>query len=341
MDRVFRRVNGCQSAVGEQVLYWQLHRLEPMPQWERLLSHLQANLRSGKNCGFCWPGWGNGAALWAAEFLFCPVEVSLSLGALYPLFALLPLAGFCCSPGTCGQAAASSSALWVELGALLSGQKPHPRGFRTPALFFRPAVGGGRTGQNLQFSPVQQKLRQASQAFHGMKGRLAVLGPRGSSELELLQEYFHILTLRIYACTARRWRLSRPTPKSCAFSLRRLGWWTPLSPPCHSVPRCLLGAPLRFRQATHWNVPAYSTRCSTNLWQTVENWKRMCCLPAPTPREIHLSQGIGGKRHLGAKPSSPAPRKGTVSPKGWSSPLWRCGMTSQRGKATLWRKSAP
>ena len=37
MDRVFRRVNSCQSAVGEQVLYWQLHRLEPC--------------RSGK--GFC------------------------------------------------------------------------------------------------------------------------------------------------------------------------------------------------------------------------------------------------------------------------------------------------
>ncbi|MFR6279359.1 MAG: hypothetical protein ACLULM_10965, partial [Acutalibacter sp.] len=51
-------------------------------------------------------------------------------------------------------------------------------------------------GKTCSFPPVQQKLRQASQAFHGLKGRLAVLGPRGSSELELLQEYFHILTLR-------------------------------------------------------------------------------------------------------------------------------------------------
>ena len=49
--------------------------------------------------------------------------------------------------------------------------------------------------------------------------------------------------------------------------------------------------------------------------------------------EIHLSQGIGGKRHLGAKPSHL--RRGRVQfpPKGWSSPLWRCGMTSQRGES--------
>lgn len=32
------------------------------------------------------------------NFLFCPVEVSLSLGALYPLFALLPLAGILLLP---------------------------------------------------------------------------------------------------------------------------------------------------------------------------------------------------------------------------------------------------
>ncbi len=43
MDRVFRRVNNCQSAVGEQVLYWQLHRLTLLPHWEELLAHLDRN----------------------------------------------------------------------------------------------------------------------------------------------------------------------------------------------------------------------------------------------------------------------------------------------------------
>ena len=86
MDRVFRRVNGCQSAVGEQVLYWQLHRLEPMPQWERLLSHLQANPKEREELWFLLARMGKRRSHYGLpNFLFCPVEVSLSLGALYPL----------------------------------------------------------------------------------------------------------------------------------------------------------------------------------------------------------------------------------------------------------------
>lgn len=117
-----------------------------------------------------------------------------------------------------------------------------------------------------------------------MKGRLAVLGPRGSSELELLQEYFHILTLR----DLRLYRKAMASIQAHPQELRLLFETVGLVDAAVSTLsfRATLPAwcPLRFRQATHWNVPAYSTRCSTNLWQTVENWKRMCCLPAPTPR---------------------------------------------------------
>lgn len=47
---------------------------------------------------FAGPDGETAQPLWAAEFPFCPVEVSLSLGALYPLFALLPLAGILLLP---------------------------------------------------------------------------------------------------------------------------------------------------------------------------------------------------------------------------------------------------
>ena len=42
MDLVFRRLNSCQSSVGEQVLYAQLHRLSPPDHWEELLAHLES-----------------------------------------------------------------------------------------------------------------------------------------------------------------------------------------------------------------------------------------------------------------------------------------------------------
>ena len=198
MDRVFRRVNSCQSAVGEQVLYWQLHRLEPMPQWEGLLSHLQANPKEREELWFLLARMGKRRSHYGLpNFLFCPVEVSLSLGALYPLFALLPWAGILLLPWNLW---AGGSVILCALGwnlvlyylgkSRIQGDLEHLRSFS--ALLWV----AEELGKTCSFPPVQQKLRQASQAFHGMKGRLAVLGPRGSSELELLQEYFHILTLR-------------------------------------------------------------------------------------------------------------------------------------------------
>ena len=189
MDRVFRRVNSCQSAVGEQVLYWQLHRLEPMPQWERLLSHLQANPKEREELWFLLARMGKRRSHYGLpNFLFCPVEVSLSLGALYPLFALLPLAGILLLPWNLW---AGGSVILCALGwnlvlyylgkSRIQGDLEHLRSFS--ALLWV----AEELGKTCSFPPVQQKLRQASQAFHGMKGRLAVLGPRGTSELEVLQ----------------------------------------------------------------------------------------------------------------------------------------------------------
>lgn len=93
MDLVFRRLNSCQSSVGEQVLYAQLHRLSPPARWEELLTHLEARpqerealwlqlARLGKRRG--------GYSL--PEFLFSPVECQLPLAPLYPVLAWLPLA---------------------------------------------------------------------------------------------------------------------------------------------------------------------------------------------------------------------------------------------------------
>ena len=179
MDRVFRRVNGCQSAVGEQVLYWQLHRLEPMPQWEGLLSHLQANPKEREELWFLLARMGKRRSHYGLpNFLFCPVEVSLSLGALYPLFALLPLAGILLLPWNLW---AGGSVILCALGwnlvlyylgkSRIQGDLEHLRSF------FRPAVGGGRTGQNLQFSPGSTKIEASVPGFPRLEGPAGGAGP--------------------------------------------------------------------------------------------------------------------------------------------------------------------
>ena len=94
MDQVFRRMNSCQSSVGEQVLYRQLHRLELLPHWEALLEHLDKRPKEREELWLLLARLGKRRNNYGLpSFLLAPVEVPLLFGALYPLFVLLPLLG--------------------------------------------------------------------------------------------------------------------------------------------------------------------------------------------------------------------------------------------------------
>ena len=127
---------------------------------------------------FAGPDGETAQPLWAAEFPFLPRGSVFVPGGTLP--AVCPAAfgrDFAAPLEPVGRRQRHSLRFGVELGALLSGQKPHPRGFRTPALFFRPVVGGGRTGQNLQFSPGSTKIEASVPGFPRHEGPAGGAGP--------------------------------------------------------------------------------------------------------------------------------------------------------------------
>ncbi len=200
MDLVFRRINNCQSAVGEQYLYEKLHRLSPKDSfWKDLLEHLEQHseerqalltllARIGKRKG----GYGLPA------LLFEPVEYPLPLGSLYwllawlpfafiPLLFLLPLPGFCLLFG----AVCLNFLLFYFGKRQVQGDLERLASLSSLLWFCEKLAHGGLT-----FSPIQDRLTAALPCFRSLRGNLPFLGQRGASDLELLQEYFHILTLR-------------------------------------------------------------------------------------------------------------------------------------------------
>lgn len=186
MDQVFRRVNGCQSAVGEQVLYWQLHRLKLLPCWEEFLDHLEKNQKEREALGLLLARLGKRRSHYGLpDFLFCPVEVPLFLGGAL----LLPWnlwVGGCVILLSLGW----NLALYYLGKSRVQGDLEEMRSF-SALLWTAQALAKACT-----FSPLRKRLTQGMECFRGLRGRLAVLGPRGSSDLELMGEYFHILTLR-------------------------------------------------------------------------------------------------------------------------------------------------
>ena len=198
MDRVFRRVNVCQSSVGEQVLYAQLHRLELLPHWEELLSHLERCPEERERAWLTFAKLGKRRSGYGlADFLFDPEEVPLLLGPFYPLFALLPLVGLLCMVWDLwiGGCLLIGSLCWnVALYYLgkhrVQGDLERLQGFSSLLWTCR------RLTKELSFVEFQNEVGEALAKFRPLEGRLAGAGARGSADWELLQEYYHILTLR-------------------------------------------------------------------------------------------------------------------------------------------------
>ena len=198
MDQVFRRMNSCQSSVGEQVLYRQLHRLELLPHWEALLEHLDKRPKEREELWLLLARLGKRRNNYGLpSFLLAPVEVPLLFGALYPLFVLLPLLGLVAMfwniwVGGCVTLAALcwNVALYYLEKRRIQGDLEYLRSFSSLLWV------AGKLKRTLTFTPLQVELEEALRCLNVLGGRLAGLDRVASSDLELVQEYFHVLTLR-------------------------------------------------------------------------------------------------------------------------------------------------
>lgn len=211
MDKVFRRINGCQSAVGEQFLYERLHRLDPGLKdegWEALLGHLETAVpererllvllaRLGKR--------GGGLSIFLAD----PVEYPLPLGSLYRVlawlpFAALPLPFLFPLPGFCILfASVCVNFVLFYLGKReVQGDLDRLRYLSSLLWLCKKLVGGA-----LSFPPLRERISAALPCFRPLLGNSAPTPQKGTSDLELLGEYFHILTLRDLRVYRRSMRL--------------------------------------------------------------------------------------------------------------------------------------
>ena len=199
MDRVFRRINSCQSSVGEQVLYRQLHRLELPAHWEGFLKHLDSRPEERDALWLILSRMGKRRSGYGLpSFLFEPTEVSLFLGPLYGVFAWLPLVslpvavaapmvGGCLLVGTlCWNVVLYYlGKRWVqwELESLQA---------------FSSLLGVCHSlEKTLTFLPLKEELGESLKHFQPILHRLSRFSlPTGSADLDTLQEYLHILTLR-------------------------------------------------------------------------------------------------------------------------------------------------
>ncbi|MGI6254541.1 MAG: MutS-related protein [Acutalibacter sp.] len=214
MDRVFRRVNSCQSAVGEQVLYAQLHRLEQLPHWEELLAHLENCPDQREHAWLTLARVGKRRSCYSlAEFLFAPEEVSLLLGPLYPLFALLPLAGLVGMLWNywVGGCVLIGSLCWNVVLYYLGKRRVQGDLERLQALSSL-LWACRRLTKVLSFAPLREDLEEALVKFRPLEGRMTGLTPRGSADWELLQEYYHIFTLRDLRLYRRAVKLVKEYP---------------------------------------------------------------------------------------------------------------------------------
>ena len=136
VDAVFRRVNNCQSTVGEQFLYERLHRLSPRggnDELSALCSHFSQN----------------------------PEEQE-------KIMVLLARLGKKASGGDLDRLRTLSSLLWFS----------------------------EKLVSVLTYSPLRERVLSCLPAYRFLRGRLSGRMQKGYSDLELLQEYLHILTLR-------------------------------------------------------------------------------------------------------------------------------------------------
>lgn len=199
MDWVFRRVNSCQSSVGEQVLYQQLHRLTPPAHWEEFLEHLDSRPEERNALWLILSRMGKRRSGYGLpSFLFDPTEFSLFLGPLYGVFAWLPLLSL---PVVFFYPMVGGSVLvgticWNVILYYLG--KRWVQGELESLRAFSALLGTCHSlEKTLTFSPLKKELGESLECFKPLRGRLSRESlSTGSADLDLIQEYIHILTLR-------------------------------------------------------------------------------------------------------------------------------------------------
>lgn len=198
MDLVFRRLNSCQSSVGEQVLYAQLHRLSPPARWEELLTHLEGRPQEREALWLTLARLGKRRGGYSLpDFLFSPVECQLPLAPLYPVLAWLPLACLALVPFL----------PWVGGGLFLVSLcgnvalyylgKRRVQGDLDALGAFLSLLSTCRRLESALTLPAQrEELRAALAPFRPLLGRVPGMGVTGGADWELCREYFRLLTLR-------------------------------------------------------------------------------------------------------------------------------------------------
>lgn len=200
MDLVFRRINNCQSSVGEQFLYERLHCLEPGNiLWRELLEHLSEHEGERKELSVLLASFGKRKGGYGLPALiFEPAERDLPLGFFYNIFAWLPFAVvplFFVAPLIavcllCGFISLNLVLFYMGKRRV-QGDLERLSSFSSLLWLCDKLLHGG-----LSFAPLKDELASVALCFHSLKGRLPFLGRKGTSDMELLEEYFHMLTLR-------------------------------------------------------------------------------------------------------------------------------------------------
>ena len=178
MDRVFRRVNGCQSAVESKSCIGSSTGWSPCRSGKGFCPIYRQTLRSGKNCGFCWPGWGNGAAI-----MGCRISFSAPWKCLCPWghsTAVCPAAfgrDFAAPLEPVGRRQRHSLRFGVELGALLSGKSRIQGDLEHLRSFSALLWVAEELGKTCSFPPVQQKIEASVPGFPRLEGPAGGAGP--------------------------------------------------------------------------------------------------------------------------------------------------------------------
>lgn len=217
-DRVFRRIDCCRSAVGQEHLYDRLHCLSDPAgcEWqEGLIAHLERHpqereriqvllAKLGKRDGGGIPRLlsGDGPRALPCPWLYRVLAV---LPFLSPLcFFLSPLAGFCAVFG----------AVVLNFAVYHLGKRLVERDLRSVGAFSgllwcaEKLCGPG----GCAYPPLRERLMNGRGPFRSFRGKPAAR--TGFSDLELLSEYVHILLLDNLRLYNRALRLATENAKA-------------------------------------------------------------------------------------------------------------------------------
>lgn len=215
MDLVFRRLNSCQSSVGEQVLYAQLHRLSPPAHWEELLAHLEAHPREREALWLLLARLGKRKGGYSLPgFLFTPVECRLPLAPLYPVFAWLPLAGLLLAPffPWAGGGLLLCALCWNVVLTYL-GKRRVQGDLDALGASSSLLSTARRLGETLTLPSLGAELKAALAPFRPLLGRAPGTGFTGGADWELCREYLGLFTLRDLRLYRRSQKLTAAYPQ--------------------------------------------------------------------------------------------------------------------------------